>query len=147
MEWDSQPKQAPVHTVERQLTAIHESVIIGSTGFWRLASPDATALRSHFYLRARPLLFLLGSFLARQRVAQTPTCHDLRNACQGLFVGWLAVLMVRAQILGSQCSARVKQCAAEDPRDDKRFIKWVERNVGWPIMWRRGFVSSCCEGF
>ena len=51
MEWEAQPKQAAVHTLEQQLTAIHENIIIGSPGFWRLASPDATALRSHFYLR------------------------------------------------------------------------------------------------
>ncbi|CAL8468413.1 g7953 [Coccomyxa elongata] len=52
VEWDGRPKQAAVHTVERQLTAVHESIIIGSPGLWGLASPDAAALRSHFYLRA-----------------------------------------------------------------------------------------------
>ena len=56
VEWDGPSKQAAVHTVERQLTAVHESIIIGSPGLWGLASPDAAALRSHFYLRVPPSL-------------------------------------------------------------------------------------------
>lgn len=44
-----------MHTIERQLTAVHENIIIGSPGFWRLTSPDAAVLRTHFYLRVRPL--------------------------------------------------------------------------------------------
>ena len=46
-----QPELA-VHTVAKQLLPVHESIIIGSPGFWDLASPAACALRAHFHLRA-----------------------------------------------------------------------------------------------
>ncbi len=65
MEWDGHPKQAAVHTLERQLTAVHESIIIGSPGLWGLASPDAAALRSHFYLRVPPSSQILHAIYHR----------------------------------------------------------------------------------
>ena len=47
-------RKLAVSVVERQLLPVHESIVLGSPGFWALASPGATALRAHFYLRVRP---------------------------------------------------------------------------------------------
>ena len=42
-----------VNLATKQLHPVHESIIIGTPGFWSLASPAACALRAHFYLRVR----------------------------------------------------------------------------------------------
>ena len=47
----SAAEQAPPQIVERQLLPVHEHIIVGLPGFWAVASPDAAALRAHFYLR------------------------------------------------------------------------------------------------
>ena len=40
-----------MQVVERQLLPAHEHVIVGLPGLWAVTSPDAAALRTHFYLR------------------------------------------------------------------------------------------------
>jgi hypothetical protein len=47
------PRTLAVSVLSRQLLPVHESIIVGGPGFWSLASPAATALRAHFYLRVR----------------------------------------------------------------------------------------------
>ncbi len=42
-----------MQVMERQLLPVHEHVIVGLPGLWAVTSPDAAALRTHFYLRVR----------------------------------------------------------------------------------------------
>ena len=49
-EHDGATEQQQVHLAERQLLPVHEHIIMGLPPFWAVTSPDAAALRAHFYL-------------------------------------------------------------------------------------------------
>ncbi|CAK0781731.1 hypothetical protein CVIRNUC_005457 [Coccomyxa viridis] len=44
-------EQQQVQLAERQLLPNHEHIIVGLPPFWAVTSPDAAALRAHFFLR------------------------------------------------------------------------------------------------
>ena len=46
-------EQQQVQLAERQLLPVHEHIIVGLPPFWAVTSPDAAALRAHFFLRVR----------------------------------------------------------------------------------------------
>ena len=49
-------EQQQVQLAERQLLPVHEHIIVGLPPFWAVTSPDAAALRAHFFLRVRGVL-------------------------------------------------------------------------------------------
>ena len=55
-EHDGGTEQQQVQLAERQLLPVHEHIIVGLPPFWAVTSPDAAALRAHFFLRVRDIL-------------------------------------------------------------------------------------------
>ena len=55
-ERDGRTEQQQVQLAERQLLPVHEHIIVGLPPFWAVTSPDAAALRAHFFLRVRCVL-------------------------------------------------------------------------------------------
>ena len=49
-------EQQQVQLAERQLLPNHEHIIVGLPPFWAVTSPDAAALRAHFFLRVQKFL-------------------------------------------------------------------------------------------
>ena len=50
-EHDGATEQQQVQLAERQLLPVHEHIVVGLPPFWAVTSPDAAALRAHFFLR------------------------------------------------------------------------------------------------